>query len=244
LEGGASPNADGAGYTALHWAAGAWESDLTGPTGVLRAAVDEEWSAFAGPRGDRLEWVQLLLAYGADPNIRLRNRPHLVGYTKSRNAYTGEYFLNLLGATPFLLAARAGDARVMRALLERGADPRVGTTDHTTPLMVAAGLGRLSSESDVTEASALECVKLALESGIAINGVNDAGETALHGAASARANTVVQFLIDRGARVNANNRRGETPLVYAERTLQYAGYEFYVPEHTSTGDLLRQVGAR
>ena len=34
LDHGADPNADGAGYTALHWAAGAWETELTGTGGI------------------------------------------------------------------------------------------------------------------------------------------------------------------------------------------------------------------
>src|SRR5204862_264541 len=64
------------------------------------------------------------------------------------------------GATPFLLAAMAGDTEVMRALAAGGADPRLKTKDDTTALMLAAGLGRYLAESRVTEPQALEAVKV------------------------------------------------------------------------------------
>jgi len=242
LDQGADPNANGAGYTALHWVAGSWESELTGAKGVLNAAADAEWTVLGGLRTGRLEWVKMLVAHGANPNVRLVKRPPVVGYTKSRNFYDGSYNVNLVGATPFLLAAKDGDVSVMRALADNGADPRLATTDNTTPLMVAAGLGRVASESRVTESQAFEAVKLALALGGDVNAANDAGDTALHGAASVRSNILVQFLVDQGARVNVKNRKEETPLTHAERTLQFAGFELFVTERTSTGDLLRKLG--
>ncbi len=55
------------------------------------------------------------------------------------------------GATAFLLAAVAADVDVMRALAAAGADPLLTSADKTTPLMVAAGLGRYLAESRVSE---------------------------------------------------------------------------------------------
>ena len=45
------------------------------------------------------------------------------------------------GATPFFLAAKAGDIPMMRLLLSVKADYTTPIDEHTTPLMVAAGVG-------------------------------------------------------------------------------------------------------
>ena len=59
-------------------------------------------------------------------------------------------------------------------------------------------------------------MKLALELGGDVNAVDEIGDTALHGAAHIRSDQVVQFLVQAGARVNAKNKRGLTPLMIAE----------------------------
>jgi len=45
-----------------------------------------------------------------------------------------------------------------------------------------------------------------------VNATTVAGDTALHGAAAMGYNTVIQLLVDRGAPLNAKNKRGLTPL--------------------------------
>lgn len=145
------------------------------------------------------------------------------------------------GATPFLLAAMAGDASVMRVLAEAGADPRRTADDSTTALMVAAGLGRYLAESRVTERRALEAVPLALALGGDIDAVNEMGNTALHGAAFIKADSIVQFLVDSGATVDVVNARGQTPVMLAD-TIRAGSAT--VSGRTSTGDLLRRLGAR
>jgi ankyrin repeat protein len=97
--------------------------------------------------------VSALLAYGADPNAPLRT------WTPTRRSSHDFYFEpELVGATPFWLAARFSQPGVMRLLLEYGADPLfVHHGDHvvlgkggdaferrtqvTTALMAAAGMG-------------------------------------------------------------------------------------------------------
>jgi len=220
LDHGADPNADGPGYAPLHWAAGIWETELTGPRGI-DTTRDEEWRALRGVGDGRLALIDALLAHGANPNAAMARPPQRVGFTRGG--------LNLVGATPFLVASAAADAAVMRLLVSRGANPRLATRENTTPLMAAAGVGRVAAESSVTENRALAAVTLALDLGGEVNAANDAGDTALHGAASMRSDRLVQFLVEKGAQVNVQNKRGQTPLSNARGS--------------STADLLRKLGA-
>jgi ankyrin repeat protein len=229
LERGADPNR-GPGFTPLHWAAGEWHTELTGSlTGVL--AENTEWSTLGGLRGEqKVQMVKMLLARGADVSARAAGNPRVNGTARAGN---------LAGATPFLMAARAGDAAMMKLLLSSGAKPDVTTTRGTTALMLAAGVGGQDPGiSWVTEAESLEAVTLALELGGDVNAVDASGETALHGAAYRGSNAVVRFLVDRGARLNVKNARGWTPLTIAEGV--YASNFNTFP---ATAALLRTLGA-
>ncbi len=240
LANGANPNAADAGFTALHWAAGSWESSETGKNGI-RAASDHEWSRMAGLSGaEKHSLIKSLLARGANPNARLERLPPRFGF--SRINEDGRLHVNLLGATPFLLAALAADPESMQALAGSGADPRLPTLDGTTPLMVAAGLGRVVGETFATEEQGLAAVKLTLELGNDVKAANADGNTALHGAAEARWNSIVRLLVEKGAPRDARNRQGQSPLYIAERTLQLLGTPLI--ERTPTGDVLRELGAR
>ena len=210
LEQGADPNADGAGYTALHWASGLWETELTGPAGIVTDR-DAEWRALTGVPSGKLELVRALIAHGADANARATKAPPRIGFTVTRP--------DVDGATPFHVAAMAGDLEMMRLLVELGADPRLANESNTTPLMVAAGLGRRLVESTVTADRALAATQLIWElGGVDVTAVSDAGDTALHGAANMGSAALVQFLVDHGAVVNVENKRGRTPLMIAAGT--------------------------
>lgn len=156
-----------------------------------------------------LQMVKKLVEHGADLNARMTKK---VGF--------GLTSLNTMGATPFLLAARTGDAELMRALAALGADPRIPTADGATPLIVAAGLGTRSPGEDAgTEAEVVEAVAVALELGNDIDAVDKNGETAMHAAAYKNLPAVVEFLASKGANPavwNRRNRQGWTPLIIAE----------------------------
>jgi ankyrin repeat protein len=236
---GANPNDSGPGYTALHWASGSWETELTGPNGI-DAQGDEEWRSLAGVPSGKIELIRALLARSADPNVRLAKTPPRVGYTQLQVEHRVVGVNMYPGATPFLLAAMAGDVEVMQVLADHGADPRLASTDGTTPLMVAAGLGRYMAESRVSEGRALTAVKLAIELGGEVNAVNDSGNTALHGAAHTKSDTVIRFLVEKGAEIDLANKRGQTPLMIADTVRAGSAT---VSMKTPTGDLLRSLGA-
>jgi ankyrin repeat protein len=170
-----------------------------------------------------------------------------------------------VGATPYWLAAKFLEIEIMDALAEAGADTLRPSRDGSTPLLVAAGVGYrrggnsafvtdrrdFSSYNSVASAEegtkipeaeerlALATVTHAIEHGAAIDATSGGGDTALHGAASHGMDTVVRYLAEQGADINAQNRRGQTPLdvaVYSEGI----GRETFPRE--STVALLRSLG--
>jgi ankyrin len=225
LNQGADPNADGAGYTALHAA-------------VLR--------------GD-LDLVKALLAHGANPNVRLTQ-----GTPVKRRGQDFVLPETLLGATPFLLAARFLEVGIMRVLAAGGADPALAMDDGTTALMAAAGIGwedlgysvdRRSRSAPAgsyppdpeEESRTLEAVMVAAAQGVDVNTADPAGDTALHGAAARGFRTVIQLLVGKGAKLDVKNKRGQTPLAVALARAREGADE---RNSTAVADLLRQLGAQ
>ncbi len=193
---GADVNVATRGWTALHQVSWVRKAGIAG-------------SNNPAPKGSgnmtSLDFVRKIVAAGADVNARVTRRPP-AGITR----------LNFVGGTPFLLAARTGDADLMQLLAELGADPLLPNEDDTTPLMVAAGVGTSAPGEDPgTEPEVLEAVKVALALGGDLNAVDDNGETAMHGAAYKHVPGVVTLLAEAGAGVdvwNQPNSQGWTPL--------------------------------
>ena len=273
LEQGADANGTINGIPALHAAAGSINSWLgewarrhamTGGFGLGAAA--------GTLRPDRrLELVKALLAKGANPDGRITGSAmfmNYIGYPK-KGAFepfatgTGDLF----GATPLWVAAYAangdvggfgGDGgrnfdaavalseattQILRDLLAAGANPHLTTADGTTPLMVAAGLGRATFQPGLKRGrqspTAEEAVRVLIDAGSDVNAVNEADFTALHGAAFRGLNEVLQILIDRGAAINARDFRGRTAFRIAEGAKQSFQFQAY-PE---TAEFIRSLGA-
>jgi ankyrin repeat protein len=236
LDKGADPNAVGTGYTALHAA-------------VLRSDVT---------------LVQALLARGADPDMRLTRGTPLRRDTTDFNLPA-----TLIGSTAYLLAARFLEPEILRALATGGADQTLTLQNGATPLMIAAGMGTRPSESRrgiavidfgkvEPESRVLETVRAVVLLGAGVNAASQAGDTAMHTAAAQGYDTVVQFLADHGAQMNAKNTRGLTPLgtllsrggrARRSATVDANGADLTGVDpplespHQSTAALLRKLGA-
>jgi ankyrin repeat protein len=220
LDAGADPNAAAQGWTALHQI-----------TWVRKPGRGDNDPAPEGSGNlSSLDLVRKLVAHGANVNARM---------TKSGNV--GRTSLKMVGATPFLMAARTADAPLMRLLAELGADPLLPNAENTTPLLAAAGVGTYSPGEDPgTETEVLEAVKVAVELGGDVNGVDKNGETVIHAAAYKQVPSVAQYLIDKGAKIeiwNQKNKTGWTPLRIADGVLMGTS----IRSSPATADALRQV---
>jgi len=224
LDHNANPNiVDASGRTALYAIVEARNEDWT--TLPERKATDALPS---------IEIVKLLLAHKANPDTAL-NKP-LPGKS---GMDSGDTTLGA-GATPLMRAARSGDAPAMRLLLAAGADPKLATRDGTNALMLAAGVGYRDKNTKGTESEALDALKVALAAGLDLHEANTKGENAMHGAATRGADTIVQFLVDSGARLNVKTKQGFTALDIAMGKNSIA--QLPVPKD-STVALLRKLGA-
>ena len=225
LEVGADPNSADAGFTALHWAAGTWESIMTKDYLVESG----EWSALGGVPKDRVALIRALIAHGADVNAVTSKSPPRYGFSLFNSGL-------VIGATPFYLAAMGADTEVMRLLLAAGADPTTVSGNETTPLMVAAGLAHVDGEGAITEAERIDAVSLLLMLGADLNAASSSGSTALQGATAVGFDRLVELLLVRGADVTAMNRMGQTALAIAEGGGQS-------PDRPGAAALLRKYGA-
>jgi ankyrin repeat protein len=177
--------------------------------------------------------VKLLLAKGANPNVRL-----------VRSAVSGS--VGGADATPFLMAAAAGDVPTMRLLVEGGADSTLANKAKVTPLMAAAGLLRSEDFTEEERRNALEAVKLMVELGADVNAVNELGRTALHGATNLGANDVIQYLVEHGAKLDVRDKYQQTPLSIASGVhLPWTpkGQELGEVIRKSSEELLLKLGA-
>jgi ankyrin repeat protein len=188
LENGADPNASNGGYSALHAA-------------ILRG-------------NERA--VRTLLAHGADANS-----PLLAPSPTRRQSLDFFFHPAFVGATPFWLAARFVQPGIMRALAEFGADPLFlhepeywagggpafawREEGATTALMAAVGMGGGRVAGFATpgrlerEALSLEAVRIAVDLGVDITARNRNGKTAVQAAEGRGYDSVVEFLVERGA---------------------------------------------
>jgi ankyrin repeat protein len=161
--------------------------------------------------GDPLDLIKALLARGATTNTRANTVPVRGFMQVSAN------WANFDGQTPFLRAALAGDITVMRLLLEHGADPNINTNDGATPLMAAAGVNWVVSQTfSRSDAEFLEAAKLCIEKGNDVNAVNSQGFTAVIGAANRGFDAMIKLLASHGARLDVKDKQGRTAMTFAE----------------------------
>jgi ankyrin repeat protein len=164
-----------------------------GPYTALHGAVDK----------NRQDMIELLLQNGADINAKAAKR----------------------GMTPLCLAARFYNLDMIKFLIAKGADPSIADEGGFLPLHWAASRGEkdmldllLSKGDYASSICAAACkgdlnrVKSLIEAGTGVNDKDEGGWTALHWAGLAESPEMADFLLARGADVNARAGHGFTPL--------------------------------
>jgi ankyrin repeat protein len=152
--------------------------------------------------------VKALLAKDADPNVRTPPSTQPAGRGGGgggfRGAASGEQ-------TPLMMAARGDHLETMRALVAGGADPSIRAQDGANVLMAAASGGRLPT------------VQYAYELDPHVDVVTSGtGNTIMHVAVGLAGRTqpevveVMQFLADRGAKLDEMNAANRTPISLAD----------------------------
>lgn len=206
LDNGADPNAvDSNGYAPLH-----------------RAVRDSDYGIDLDRKGDVLAIVKSLLKHGADPNLRIHQDKEKVAaeIKAGANAFYGKRAtvtvteIVLQGATPILLAAEINNLDVIKVLVEAEADPNIPTESGTTALMMAAGAGTDVQRAREPEerAVAVETAKYLVDHGADVNKPGQFGWTALHAASYQGLNDVIAYLVGKGAKIDAMDKFGQTPL--------------------------------
>ena len=174
-----------------------------------------------------MDIINALLAAGVDLN------PELNMHRPSRSGNSGRFIDPLLntGCTPLLRATMAGDSEVVRALLDKGANPNINDMG-ITAFLVAAGVGPgnkggtgLAAQTSEGGPVNMELMELLLQHGADINAqvtgtftytmrvsrapsANE-GKTALHMAAEKGKAVVVRYLLQKGARADIPDASGK-----------------------------------
>jgi uncharacterized protein len=203
--------------------------DARGYTALHYAAFDDS----------RVPLIKTLLAHGANPNARtMKDSP--------RTSYSG---VNFKGATPLFLAASVGNFEGVRALVAGGADPFAKTDDGTGPLQVATWGGNPYNHdwSEDEKKNLFETTKILVELGADINETGEHKWTALHGAAYKAVDSVVEYLVQHGAKMDVFDEYGQTPLSIANAVITVGIKDYYYQSsrvvRKSTADLLLKLGA-
>jgi ankyrin repeat protein len=175
-----------------------------------------------GPSVSSVDIINALLTAGVDPNPQLSMR---------RPSNQGGRFSDPLlstGTTPLLRAAMNNDTEVIRALLDKGANPNIIGMG-TTPFLIAAGANSYGARGGGGGAAVNTAVlDVMIQHGADVNAQvtgtrtfsmrisrqlsQTEGTSALHAAVAANNADLVRYLLDHGARTDLVDASDRTPL--------------------------------
>lgn len=177
---------------------------------ILPASYRGDLPAFDETTG--LEVARMLLERGANPDfaLKLAPPPRNIAYDRA-----GDNPVMTTGSTPLQRAAYGCDIEMMQLLLEHGANLALGNINGVTPMiaLTAQGGSRNRNKNELTVIQGLEVL---IGAGADVNQKGGLfAETPLHTTARLNWLPVVEFLVERGADLQAQDNRGLIPLDYA-----------------------------
>lgn len=206
---------------------------------ALYASIDVQWAPkawFPQPTTDQekvtyLELMKALLDHGANVNAQVGEKLWFRSFT---NDYT---WVDPAGATAFWRAAQSSDTAAMRLLMEYKADPKLASKSGDTPLMAAAGIGWAANWSVNAPTPLVDAVKYCVELGNDVNAADNRGYSALHGAAYLGDNDMINYLVSKGAKVDAKSKGGDSPADMANGPTRFG------QPHPESVALLEKLGS-
>ena len=160
------------------------------------------------------ELVKIVLSKGADPNVLSMPPKPPAPVQVAANAAGGDKKVRADGSAfpgpppppampPLIFAAKAGSAPAMKVLIEGGAKPDIKADDGTTLALAAASGGNL------------EALKYALTLDPDLTALGPGGKSIMHYAIANKEPVetiaMLQYLIDKGAKLDVADKRGDTP---------------------------------
>ena len=249
LEQGADPNAADAGYTALH--AAILHKDATLVRALLDHGADPDVPVRSSTpvRRDAVDFYLHPSYVGATPFwLAARfNAPHVMRLLLDRGAdplvvHYPKYWPGSLSIRDERVQVEEGDTTALMAAAGLGGRDPLFSVDRLGRIAESAPVRSTRREPDpaLRERMMLEAVAIAADQGIDVNIANAEGNTALHAAAGRGYDSVVEYLVAQGARLDVQNADGRTPLALAQRG-RVRGRNS--TPHQSTVELLRRLGA-
>ena len=114
------------------------------------------------------------------------------------------------GSTPLHCAATDGDAKVVKALLDAGANVRAKDNENKTPIYFACTNGKIDTVKELFKHVENPVSRSAISD--MLKDKNREGETALHAAVKGGCLEIVQLCLDKGAKVHERRRNLAHPL--------------------------------
>ncbi len=232
-------------------------ADSNGYAALHKVVRDSDYGIDPNRKNDVVAIVKSLLKHGANPNLRIQQDKEKAAdeIKRGANAFYGRRTaltvteIALSGATPVVLAAEVNNLDAIKALVEAGADPNIGTDSGTTALMMASGAGTDVQRAREPEERAVvvQTARYLVEHGADVNKPGQFGWTALHAAAYQGLNDEIEFLVKNGANIDQKDEFGQTPLSISMSVLtkEIGARRLQIPRRyrEDTAKLLLRLGA-